>query len=280
MGSLQLALQFLVLAFEPPLHLLLLTLDGTLQLLLLPFVVSLRLLVLALHRLVLARASPSLFRQGPLVRRVRVLQGLAELLQLPLGLLELVLRALDARHGAFDDGRGLFGHGLGREGVGGEQGSAEAHDEWTEGHVGLRKGTVVGGDAPPDRAAPSWTALRYSRTGLFPGTPAPTSRTMARVPRFLHTLRLVALVEAVSYLLLLGIAMPLKYVWHEPMAVRVLGMAHGVLFLWLLWLLIRARFEAGWPHGRVLLVFAASLIPLWPFFLDRRVRGWLAEPVA
>jgi integral membrane protein len=106
------------------------------------------------------------------------------------------------------------------------------------------------------------------------------SRTMRTVPRFLHTLRLVALVEAVSYLLLLGIAMPLKYVWHEPMAVRVLGMAHGVLFLWLLWLLLRARFEAGWANGRVLLVFAASLVPLWPFFLDRRVRGWIAEPVA
>jgi len=103
---------------------------------------------------------------------------------------------------------------------------------------------------------------------------------MVRVPRFLHTLRLVALVEAVSYLLLLGIAMPLKYVWHEPMAVRVLGMAHGVLFLWMVWLLIRARFEADSPIGRVLLVFVASLIPLWPFFLDRRVRGWLAEPVA
>jgi integral membrane protein len=101
---------------------------------------------------------------------------------------------------------------------------------------------------------------------------------MRPVKPFLRTLRIAALVEAVSYLLLLGVAMPLKYVWGEPLAVRLIGMAHGVLFLWLLWLLQRARFEAGWPIRRVLLVFGASLVPLWPFFLDRSVRRWIESP--
>lgn len=98
----------------------------------------------------------------------------------------------------------------------------------------------------------------------------------ARVQPFLRALRLVSLVEAVSYLLLLGVAMPLKYIWSEPLAVRVLGMAHGVLFLVLVWLLARAHFEARWPVRRTLLVFAAALVPLWPFFLDRRLRAWIA----
>lgn len=89
-------------------------------------------------------------------------------------------------------------------------------------------------------------------------------------------LRVVSLVEAVSYLLLLGIAMPLKYVWHWPWAVRVLGMVHGVLFLLLVWLLLRARIESGWPRRRLWLVFVASLVPLWPFALDRSLRKWLA----
>ena len=89
--------------------------------------------------------------------------------------------------------------------------------------------------------------------------------------------RLTSLTEAVSYLLLLGVAMPLKYVWHMPLAVTVAGMVHGVLFLLLIWFLMRARFEKGWPKDRLWLVFAASLVPLWPFFLDRRVRGWAAE---
>ena len=93
----------------------------------------------------------------------------------------------------------------------------------------------------------------------------------------LPLLRRTSLVEAVSYLLLLGIAMPLKYFWGWPYAVKVLGMAHGVLFLLLIWFLLRARFERRWPVERLWLVFLASLVPLWPFFLDRRIRGWMAQ---
>ncbi len=96
----------------------------------------------------------------------------------------------------------------------------------------------------------------------------------------LPLLRLVSLVEAVSYLLLLLVAMPLKYVWGWPWAVRVLGMAHGVLFLLLTWLLVRARFEARWSVRRLLLVFVASLVPLWPFALDRSLRAWIASGAA
>lgn len=89
-------------------------------------------------------------------------------------------------------------------------------------------------------------------------------------------LRRTSIVEAISYLVLLGVAMPLKYVWDQPMAVRVFGMAHGVLFLVLVWLLVQARFDRGWPIGRLLHVFVASLVPLWPFFLDRTMREWIA----
>lgn len=93
----------------------------------------------------------------------------------------------------------------------------------------------------------------------------------------LPMLRWTALTEAVSYLLLLGVAMPLKYAAGMPMWVTVVGMIHGLLFMLLVWLLLRARFEKRWPTARLWLVFAASLVPIWPFFLDRRVRLWLAE---
>ena len=46
--------------------------------------------------------------------------------------------------------------------------------------------------------------------------------------------------------------------------------------LLLVWLLARAVFEARWPVGRVLLLFVASLVPIWPFLLDRRVKAWIA----
>lgn len=100
----------------------------------------------------------------------------------------------------------------------------------------------------------------------------------AAVRNPLPLLRKVALVEAISYLVLLGVAMPLKYVWGDARAVKVFGMIHGVLFLLMVWLLMRAYFECGWQKRRLWLLFAASLVPVWPFFLDHRVRAWIAEP--
>ncbi|MFM1873176.1 MAG: hypothetical protein RL398_2598 [Planctomycetota bacterium] len=93
-------------------------------------------------------------------------------------------------------------------------------------------------------------------------------------------LRRISLIEAVSYLLLLGIAMPLKYVWAMPLAVSVAGMVHGLLFLLLIWMLARAKFERKWPTGRLVLIFVASLVPIWPFLLDRRLAGWIADSAA
>ena len=89
-------------------------------------------------------------------------------------------------------------------------------------------------------------------------------------------LRRASLAEAISYLLLLGIAMPLKYAWGMPLAVTVFGMLHGVLFLVLVWLLVHAHIGRGWPWQRQLLIFAAALVPVWPFLLDRHMRAWIA----
>jgi integral membrane protein len=95
----------------------------------------------------------------------------------------------------------------------------------------------------------------------------------------LRLLRVVLLIEAVSYLVLWGVAMPLKYWYDRPMAVSVVGMIHGILFLLMIWLLLRAHFEAKWSKQRMWLILAASIVPLWPFALDRRVRQWVHEGV-
>ena len=89
--------------------------------------------------------------------------------------------------------------------------------------------------------------------------------------------RKVAILEAVSYLVLLGIAMPLKYVWKMPMAVSVVGMIHGALFVVLCWALVQVMMMARWPVTRAAIVFVASLLPLAPFFLDRWMRGHEAD---
>lgn len=108
---------------------------------------------------------------------------------------------------------------------------------------------------------------------------SPRPRPVTRPPPatdLLPWLRRTSLVEQVTYLLLLGIAMPLKYWYAEPMMVRVVGTVHGVLFLLLVWLLVKAHIDRGWPVRRLLLVFVASLLPIWPFLLDRRMRAWIA----
>ena len=74
-----------------------------------------------------------------------------------------------------------------------------------------------------------------------------------------------------SFLVLLGIAMPLKYIWGHPEAVRVVGMAHGILFLLYLWAAIQAAVEHNWNWRRTLLVLVASLLPAGPFVVEAKL---------
>jgi integral membrane protein len=88
----------------------------------------------------------------------------------------------------------------------------------------------------------------------------------------LRTLRLVALLEGVSFLLLLFVAMPRKYLFEDPSWVRVVGMAHGVLFIAFVIVLVQAASEHGWPLKRASGAFVASLIPFGTFVLDRTLK--------
>jgi integral membrane protein len=85
-------------------------------------------------------------------------------------------------------------------------------------------------------------------------------------------LRVVAFVEGISYLLLLFVAMPLKYLAGEPYAVTVTGMAHGVLFVAFLGALAHAALVHGWPMRRVAIAFVAAVVPFGTFALDRQLR--------
>jgi integral membrane protein len=90
-------------------------------------------------------------------------------------------------------------------------------------------------------------------------------------------LRVVAIVEGISYLVLLGIAMPLKYAAGMPEAVRVVGMAHGILFVLLCAVLGVVWWRRRWSLARVAAVFASALVPVATFVMDRRLRRWAAE---
>jgi integral membrane protein len=87
----------------------------------------------------------------------------------------------------------------------------------------------------------------------------------------LGRLRLVGFLEGLSFLVLLGIAMPLKYLAGEPAAVRLVGMAHGLLFVLYVLLLIQNALELRWSFGKTLLGFVASLLPFGTFYADKKL---------
>lgn len=99
-----------------------------------------------------------------------------------------------------------------------------------------------------------------------------------KTPKTLHSLSILALVEGASLIALVGIAMPLKYFADVPEAVRVVGLAHGLLFLWatatLAVVLSRGYLSPLKGAG----VFAASLVPfagLWSHgMLVRSIRTY------
>lgn len=84
-------------------------------------------------------------------------------------------------------------------------------------------------------------------------------------------LRVVGFLEGMSFLILLGIAMPLKYIWQMPAAVQVVGMLHGVLFVAYILLVIQAKIEYSWSFKKMALALAASILPLGPFIADKKL---------
>lgn len=87
----------------------------------------------------------------------------------------------------------------------------------------------------------------------------------------LARLRLVSILEGVSLLVLLGIAMPLKYLAHQPAAVRLVGLLHGVLFVSYVLLLAQNAIERRWPLGKAGLGLLLSVLPFGAFYAERRL---------
>lgn len=85
-------------------------------------------------------------------------------------------------------------------------------------------------------------------------------------------LRVVAFVEGLSFLVLLFIAMPLKYLLGVPLAVKIVGSAHGLLFVLYVAALIEVMLACRWSLARGAAAFAASLVPFGTFVLDGQLR--------
>ena len=93
----------------------------------------------------------------------------------------------------------------------------------------------------------------------------------------LKKFRLINKIEGWSYLILLFVAMPVKYALGYPAATKIIGMVHGVLFVGFLYQLIVATKNAPFSTKESLLFFIASLIPFGTMFTDKIVVKYIAK---
>ncbi len=84
----------------------------------------------------------------------------------------------------------------------------------------------------------------------------------------LLALRTIGIIEGTSFLTLLGIAMPLKYLYGQPEMVRVVGSIHGVLTILYILLLINVSTRLQWSFKTTALAFIASLIPFGMLYAE------------
>lgn len=93
------------------------------------------------------------------------------------------------------------------------------------------------------------------------------SRTMNN----LKILSLLGFLEGVSYLMLLGACMPLKYIYEIPEPTSVVGMAHGLLFIaYCAWVIIVAS-EFKWSNKMTFWALIASVLPFGTFVADKKI---------
>lgn len=79
----------------------------------------------------------------------------------------------------------------------------------------------------------------------------------------------IAKLEGISLLALLFFAMPMKYIYHQDIYVRYIGMAHGVLFIAYVFGAIYLKFEEEWGFKKTIVVLLGSVIPFGTFYVEK-----------
>lgn len=93
----------------------------------------------------------------------------------------------------------------------------------------------------------------------------PEQHSIPRIKQFL----IVGKTEGYSYLVLLFIAMPLKYGFNMPEAVKIVGMLHGVLFVAFMYQILQMMLEKHFRFMDAVKAFLLSIVPFGTFFLKR-----------
>ena len=85
-----------------------------------------------------------------------------------------------------------------------------------------------------------------------------------------NVFRLISFLEGISYLLLLFIAVPIKYFQGDESYVKMLGMPHGILFIGYIVLAIIIQKKMKWNLKNLGIVSLASIVPFGTFYIDKK----------
>tara|TARA_B100000963_G_scaffold353006_1_gene367043 strand:+ start:1792 stop:2061 length:270 start_codon:yes stop_codon:yes gene_type:complete len=85
----------------------------------------------------------------------------------------------------------------------------------------------------------------------------------------LKLFRVIALLEGTSYILLI-LAMPIKYLLYDETYVKLLGMPHGILFIFYVILSVFGKLKYNWSLKKFSIIAIASLIPFGTFYVDQK----------
>ena len=92
-----------------------------------------------------------------------------------------------------------------------------------------------------------------------------------RKAKILSRFRVISIAEGTSFLLLLFIAMPLKYWMDMPLAVKYVGWAHGALFVLYVGFIFPTSKMLKWSYLKTFMGLVASVLPFGPFVFDRKI---------
>lgn len=93
----------------------------------------------------------------------------------------------------------------------------------------------------------------------------------------LKKFKIINKIEGISFIILLFIAMPLKYSFGYPIATKIVGMLHGLLVFAFIYQIIEAKKEAGFTGKETALYSILSLIPFGSFYTDKLLAEKLSQ---
>jgi integral membrane protein len=88
----------------------------------------------------------------------------------------------------------------------------------------------------------------------------------------LHRFRIISYIEGLSYLTLLFIAMPIKYLGDNPYPVKIIGMAHGILFILFMIFLFESMRKYSWENRFSIRLFVYSILPFGSFVIEKKIK--------